>query len=155
VRAVCAVAPLALLATSCSGKSDPYAASLARGSEHVELHGLVHQGGRQVRITGSGDFTNEPDRGRLTIDAGGKPFQQVFADGTIYVRARKTWVSRKLNDKSPQTPAQMFRAHVPARTDGGLVRSITVRNQTGAVTYDFSRYGEPVTVAVPRVKGSS
>ena len=37
MRAAIAIAPFALLATSCGGKADPYAKSLAMGSEHVEL----------------------------------------------------------------------------------------------------------------------
>ena len=142
-------------ATACGGKSaDPYAKSLAMGSEHVELHASFARAGQRVHITGTGDFTNTPDRGRLHIAASGNSFDEVFSGNTIYVNTFGEWVSGKVHGNNPQTPAEMFRARLPAVTENGLVRSITVRSQGGSATYVFSKYGRPVSVNIPRVKGS-
>jgi hypothetical protein len=146
-----------LLATACGGaKQDPYAASLAKGSEHVEITANARVGKQHERVTGSGDFTNAPDRGRYTVSVHGTSFAQVFAGGRLYVSVDGRWLSAKLTSQSPQTPAQMFRAHLPARIENGLVRSITIHdNLGGTATYNFSKYGEHVSVTVPRVKGST
>jgi hypothetical protein len=154
VRAAIAIAPFALLATSCGGKSDPYAKSLAMGSEHVEVHATFTRVGKRVHITGSGDFTNTPDRGRLHVVASGNSFDEVFAGNRIYVNTFGDWVSGKIHGNDPQTPAEMFRARLPARVENGLVRSITVNSSGGSATYVFSKFGEPVSVTIPRVKGS-
>ncbi len=155
MRAAIAIAPVALLATSCGGKAaDPYARSLAMGSEHVEFTADVSRGKAHERIMGSGDFTNAPDRGRYRFVAGGKPQQQVFANGRLYVHVYGQWLSGKLTTHSPQTPAQMFRAHLPAKFEDGLVHSIAVRDTGSVATYVFSKYGEHVSVTVPRVKGT-
>ena len=155
MRVAATIAPLALLATSCGGsRADPYAKSLAKGSEHVELHATFAQAGRRVHITGTGDFTNTPDRGRLHVFASGNSFDEVFAGNRIYVNTFGDWVSGKVRGNNPQTPAEMFRARLPAITENGLVRSITVRSSGGSATYVFSRYGEPVSITIPRVKGS-
>ena len=142
-------------ATACGGKTaDPYAKSLAMGSEHVELHASFGRAGRQAHVTATGDFTNTPDRGRLHIVASGNSFDEVFVGNRIYVNTFGEWVSGKVHGNNPQTPAEMFRARLPARTENGLVRSITVRSAGGSATYVFSKYGERVSVTVPRVKGS-
>ena len=142
-------------ATACGGKSaDPYAKSLSMGSEHVEFTADVSMGKRHERLMGSGDFTNAPDRGRYVFTAGGKTQQQVFASGRLYTYAFGQWLSSKVGAHSPQTPAMMFRAHVPAKIESGLVRSITVHDVGSVATYVFSKYGEHVSVTVPRVKGS-
>jgi hypothetical protein len=154
VRVALTLAPVALLATSCGSHSDPYAKSLALGSEHVEFTADATNGKAHVRLTGSGDFTNAPDRGRYRFVVGGKSQQQVFANGRLYVYAYGQWLSQKLSTHTPQTPAQMFRAHLPAKIENGLVRSITIRDTGGVATYVFSKYGEHVSVTVPRVKGS-
>jgi hypothetical protein len=155
VRVAATIAPLALLATSCGNRHvDPYLKSLEMGSEHVELHGSFAQAGKQWRVSVTGDFTNAPDRGRLTIVAGKSTFHEVFADGKVYVDTYGKWISGKVHGTSPQTPAQMFRAHLPARIENGLVRSITVQSSGGSATYVFSKYGEHVSVTIPRVKGT-
>jgi hypothetical protein len=157
VRVAATIAPLALLATSCGGsKVDPYAKSLAMGSEHVEFHSSFAQGGKRVDASGYGDFTNNPDRGRLNILTGSdsSSFDEVFANGRIYVDTFGEWVSGKVHGNTPQTPAEMFRAHLPARIENGVVRSITVSSKGGSATYVFSKYGEPVSITIPRVKGS-
>lgn len=142
-------------ATACGGKkADPYARSLALGSEHVEITADVSRGKVHEHLTGSGDFTNVPDRGRYIFVAGGVAHQQIFANGRLYVHVYGQWLSGKLTSHSPQTPAQMFRAHLPAKIENGLVRSITIRDVGGVATYVFSKYGEHVSVTVPRVKGS-
>ena len=41
----------------------------------------------------------------------------------------------------------------PYERSDGLVRQLVIRSGKAVVTYDFSRYGEKVSVTVPRVKG--
>ena len=155
MRVAATIAPLALLATSCGGKADPYAKSLAMGSEHVEITADVSLGKKHQHITGSGDFTNAPDRGHYTFVLGRTTHHQVFANGRLYIDVDGEWMSAKVSSHSPQTPATMFRAHLPAKVEGGLIRSITVHDGIGGVAnYVFSKYGEHVSVTVPRVKGS-
>jgi hypothetical protein len=154
MRAALALAPVALLATSCGGKSDPYAKSLAMGSEHVEIKGWIDDGEKRVPITGAGDFTNSPDRGTLTIRQRGVTIREVYDRNTVYTRVGNKWFSERLDTETPQTPAQMFRARKPARIESGLVRRIEQRSPAGFISIDFSRYGEKVSVTVPRVKGS-
>jgi hypothetical protein len=48
----------------------------------------------------------------------------------------------------------MLRARLPAKVVDGLVRSLEIRGDGSFVTATFSRYGEHVSVTVPRVKGS-
>ena len=142
-------------ATACGGKgADPYAKSLALGSEHVKFTADATNGKAHELIKGSGDFTNAPDRGRYSFGARGTSQQQVFANGRLYVYAFGQWLSQKMSTHTPQTPAQMFRAHLPAKIENGLVRSITTHDTGGVVTYVFSNYGEHVSVTVPRVKGT-
>jgi hypothetical protein len=79
----------------------------------------------------------------------------VFANQTVYVETRHGWISQVVRKpKDPQTPAQMLRARLPARVSGGLVRSLELRGSGSVITVTFSHYGEPVSVTVPRVKGS-
>ena len=127
-------------------KADPYEASLAKRSEHVEISAHV----RDQTIHGHGDFTNHPDRGQYVFPLKGVLHRQVFANGRLYVYVFNKWVSAKLGDKSPQTPAQMFRKRLPATFENGLVRTITLKDAGGTATYTFSKYGEPVTVTVPK-----
>lgn len=143
-------------ATACGGKKvDPYERSLAQGSEHVELRGYLRSGGPKTLISGSGDFTNSPDRGRLRMYVAGRTFNEVFANQTVYVETRHGWISQVVRKpKDPQTPAQMLRARLPARVSGGLVRSLELRGGGSVITVTFSHYGEPVSVTIPRVKGS-
>jgi hypothetical protein len=131
-------------ATACGGekKADPYAASLAKRTVHVEFAGTV--GGQ--RVLGSGDFAG--DRGRVVIHTRNGDVREVVDGHTIYTRLGSAW--HVGHAAGPQTPAQMFRARVPATAAGGLVRRI-VRD---GIAYTFSNYGERVSVTVPRVKGS-
>ena len=154
MRAAIAFAPFALLATSCGGKSDPYAKSLGMGSEHVEYRGTVLVEGEPVALRGSGDFTNSPDRGTLVIRQGKRIIREVYANNTVYIRDRNRWMSAKVRGDAPETPAQMLRARLPAKVEGGLVRRIFLTTTDGSITVDFSRYGEHVSVTIPRVKGS-
>ena len=132
--------------TACGGKKiDPYANSLAQGSEHVDFRGVVDG----VAITGTGDFTNNPDRGRVTLHTPTGDVRQVIDGHTVYTAAGGRWHVKRVGGL--QTAAQMFRARVPATVAGGFVRRI-VRH---GVTYDFSQYGKNVSVHVPRVKGAA
>jgi hypothetical protein len=136
-------------ATACGGKKvDPYERSLARGSEHVDFRGTVSG----VSITGSGDFTNAPDRGRVTVHTPTGDVQQVIDGHGVYTRVGGAWHLERVD--GVQTAAQMLRARIPARIVDGLVRSLEIRTGKSVVSYDFSQYGKQVSVAVPRVKGS-
>ncbi len=154
MRLVIGVSVLAT-ATACGGKAaDPYAKSLAMGSEHVEIKADATIGKAHEHLTGSGDFTNTPDRGHYSFVVGGTTHRQVFANGRLYVHVLGQWLSQKVSAHTPQTPAQMLRAHLPAKVENGLIRSITVHDTGGVATYVFSHYGNHVSVTVPRVKGT-
>ncbi|HEY6961671.1 MAG TPA: hypothetical protein VI408_07265 [Gaiellaceae bacterium] len=135
-------------ATACGGeKPDPYAASLARGSEHIEIRGVVDGGA----IRGYGDFTNETGH-MIVITNTGAVLEEVVAGHRIYVKNDGQWSTSTA--AGFLTPSQVFLKRVPARIENGLVRSVTFRNAHGRETITFSRYGEHVSVTVPRVKGS-
>jgi hypothetical protein len=155
VRLLLGVGVLAT-ATACGGKSaDPYAKSLSMGSEHVAMKGWVSANGKtRIPITASGDFNNTPDRGTLTIHMRRGTFQEIFDRNTVYVRNGSGWLRARVEAGSPQTPAQLFRARRPARVENGLVQHIDDKSRYGELSIDFSRYGEHVSVTVPRVKGS-
>jgi hypothetical protein len=157
MRAAIALAPVALLATSCGGKSDPYAASIAKGSEHVKATGVVLAGGTWVAFTESGDFTNNPDRGRITLRLKGQTFHQVVTSRYVYMQQKNgTWkrVPSAGSGTGPQTPAQIFRTRPTATIIDGLVRHIELSTDNLRMSLDFTKYGEPVSITVPRVKGS-
>ena len=131
-------------ATACGEKEtpDPYAASLAKGTVHVEYHGVV----RGRAISGSGDFRG--DRGTLTTHAGSTTLDQVVVGHRTYVKTVDGW--RSSVTSGPNTPAELFRRRLPATIENGLVKRMVV----GPMTYEFSAYGEQVSVTVPRVKGN-
>jgi hypothetical protein len=155
VRAAFTLAPVALLATSCGAHGDPYARSLAQGSEHIEATGAV-LAGTWVSFTESGDFTNNPDRGRITLRIDGTSYNEVVTPHFVYMLDRGTWTRIPLTggNVSPQTPAQIFRARPKASIVGGLVSHVDLRTAKVRMSVDFSKYGEPVSVTIPRVKGS-
>src|SRR4029079_19273696 len=81
VRTAVLLLPLVAVLAACGGDTlalDPVAqaadATTKAGSEHVEFVGLSTVQGQQIRMTGSGDFGNNPQLGRMTLrfDAGGK-----------------------------------------------------------------------------------
>jgi hypothetical protein len=134
--------------TGCGGaKHDPYKASLQEGSEHVELRGVVN--GQQLRA--SGDFANET--GKMTIHSGGKVVHEVVAGHRVYVDLGDGWVTG--TTAGFVTPAQVFQRRVPADIEHGLVHSVVLKTKFGHETISFSKYGEHVSVTVPRVKGAA
>ena len=159
MRCAIAVAPLALLATSCGGKADPWAKSLAQRSEHVELTGRVVVAGKRQLYTASGDFLNQPDQGTMTMYIGETTVREVVTEGRIYLSSptfhlpRGKWLSVDATKAftGTQTPAQIFRAGTAsgARIEDGLVRHVDIRASRVTMSIDFSRYGEPVLVHVP------
>ena len=152
MRCALALAPLAVVATACGSKADPYAKSLAQGSEHVELKGTALAAGKRVPFSASGNFTNSPDRGSMTLHIGVATFREVVTAEKVYLRIHKHWyaVSTKSAPVGTQTPAQILRAHRPARVEGGLVRHVDIHTPRVTMSIDFSRYGEPVRVRIPR-----
>jgi hypothetical protein len=157
VRAALGLAPVVLLATSCGAQTDPYEHSLAQGSEHVEARGSVYAGGTWVPFTESGDFTNDPDRGKITLRIRGASFREVVTPRYVYMQQPGgAWkgVPAAGRGSGPQTPAQIFRTRPTATITGGLVRHVEISTSNVKLSVDFSKYGEPVSVTVPRVKGS-
>jgi len=158
VRAAIAIAPIALLATSCGGKSDPYAKSLGMGSEHVEAKGTALVAGvHGVPFTESGDFTNRPDRGMLKLHfVNGGTFREIVTADAVYILFQNRWVKAPAYSApvALKTPAQLFKAHFPGTITGGLVRHMAIRTAKLKMSIEYSRYGEHVSVTVPRVKGS-
>ena len=82
--------------------------------------------------------------------------QEVVTRRAVYIRLRNRWlrVPAAYAPASLQSPAELFRAHYPARIEAGLVRSVRVHTAKVDMTVDFSRYGEHVSVSIPRVEGS-
>jgi hypothetical protein len=147
VRAVLGATVLATATAGCGAKHDPYAASLAKGSEHVELRGTV----AGARVTGSGDFTGS--KGTLTVRTAKSVLREVVVGNRIYVDTGRGWQTAK--STGFVTPAQVFAKRMPARVENGLVRSVVLRDSHGTETITFSKYGEQVSVTVPRVKGAA
>jgi hypothetical protein len=163
VRAVCAVAPLALATSACGGKPDAVAKTLAQPSEHVELRGTVTAGAARGRFTASGDFENDPDRGTMTMRIGGATVREVITPGRIYLQSRlfgtRHWRAVDTGSAAPvQTPAQILRVlaagtRYPFSVAGGLVRRVRVRTSAVSMTVILSRFGEPIDVQIPSTGG--
>jgi hypothetical protein len=158
MRAAIAIAPLALLASSCGGKVDPVAKTLAQASEHVTLHGTVTSNGKKQAFTAAGDFTNHPDRGTMTMHFGLQTVHEVITGSRVYIRSTalklakgKLWllVNATSDTAGTQTPTHMLRHGYPMSVKDGLVRHIDVKTKTLTMSVDFSRFGEPVHVQVP------
>jgi len=123
--------------TACGGDTlavDPVAraadATTKAGSEHVEFLGVSRVQGQKIRITGSGDFRNDPQLGRMTVrfttGATSGEVTEVMKGWRIYMTSPllarqlpqgKTWVSLDLqkagkaigfdsSSLSAQTPGQ-------------------------------------------------
>jgi hypothetical protein len=158
VRAAIAIAPLALLTSSCGGKADPVAKTLAQSSEHVTLRGTVTSGGKTQAFSANGDFTNHPDQGVMTMHLGGQSIHEVITGSRVYIRSNalklakgKSWllVNATSDAAGTQTPTHMLRHGYPMRVKDGLVRHIDLKTKTLTMAVDFSRFGEPVHVHVP------
>jgi len=74
VRLALLLVLLAAALTACGGDTlavDPVAqaadTTTKAGSEHVEFLGVTGVQGQKIRITGSGDFRNDPQLGRMTV----------------------------------------------------------------------------------------
>ena len=123
--------------TACGGDTlavDPVAraadATTKAGSKHVEFLGVSRVQGQKIRITGSGDFRNDPQLGRMTVrfttGATSGEVTEVMKGWRIYMTSPllarqlpqgKTWVSLDLqkagkaigfdsSSLSAQTPGQ-------------------------------------------------
>jgi hypothetical protein len=160
VRAVFALAPVALLASSCGGSKDPVAMTLAQKSEHVEIKGTVTAGGKTQPFSASGDFTNDPDQGTMIMQLGGATVREVITGSRVYLSSKslglpkgRTWLSVDASQQPgvTQTPAQILRSgkKYPMRVEDGLVRHIDVTTPQVTMSMDLSRFGEPVQVHVP------
>jgi hypothetical protein len=118
----------------------------------------VLAGGTWVPFTESGEFTNDPDRGRITLRLEGQTFHQVVTTRYVYMQQKNgTWkrVPATGRGTGPQTPAQIFRTHPTATITDGLIRHVELSTDNLRMSLDFSKYGEPVSITVPPVKGST
>ena len=158
MRAAIAIAPLALLASSCGGKTDPVAKTLAQSSEHVTLRGTVTSGGNTQAFSAAGDFTNHPDQGAMTMHFGTQAIHEVITGSRVYIRSSalklakgKSWllVSASSDAAGTQTPTHMLEHGYPIRVKDGLVSHIDLKTKTLTMSVDLSRFGEPVHVQVP------
>ncbi|MDX6450850.1 MAG: hypothetical protein QOH16_899 [Gaiellaceae bacterium] len=158
MRAAIAIAPLALLASSCGGKVDPVAKTLAQSSEHVTLRGTVTSNGTTQAFTAAGAFTNHPDQGMMTMHFGPQTVHEVINGSRVYIRSTalkltkgKSWllVNATRDTVGTQTPTHMLRHGYPMSVKDGLVRHIEIKTKTLTISVDFSRFGEPVHVHVP------
>jgi hypothetical protein len=158
MRAAIVIAPLALLTSSCGGKADPVAKTLAQSSEHVTLSGTVSSGGKTQAFSAAGDFTNHPDRGAMTMHFGAQTIHEVITGSRVYIRSNalklakgKSWllVSAASDAAGTQTPTHMLQHGYPMRVKDGLVRHIDLKTKTLTMSVDLSRFGEPVHVHVP------
>jgi hypothetical protein len=153
------IAPLAVLASSCGGKVDPIEKTLAQKSEHVDLRGTVTAAGKTQSFSASGDFSNHPDQGEMTMHLGGQTIHEVIAGSRVYINSTavrlpkgKKWlvVDAKQDTAGTQTPTHMLRhGGYPVRVVNGLVRHIDVKTPTVTMSVDFSGFGRPVHVHIP------
>jgi hypothetical protein len=159
MRAAIAFAPLALFASSCGGKTNPVERTLAQKSEHVELHGTVKAAGKTQTFNASGDFTNHPDQGEMTMQLGGQTIHEVVTAAKVYIQSTalklpkgKEWlVVDAAEDKAgTQTPTHMLRhGGYPMRVKDGLVTHIDLTTSTVTMSVDLSDFGESVHIHVP------
>jgi hypothetical protein len=158
VRVAIVIAPLALFVSACGSSKDPVANTLAQSSEHVTLHGTVTSSGQTQAFTATGDFTNHPDRGTMTMQFGPQTVHEVITGSQVYIRSNalklakgKSWllVSATSDAAGTQTPTHMLKHGYPMTVKDGLVRHIDLKNKTLTMSVDLSRFGEPVNVQVP------
>jgi hypothetical protein len=160
VRVVFVLAPLAMLASACGGSKakDPVASTLAQASEHVTLRGTVTSNRKTQAFTASGDFTNHPDEGTMTMHFGPQTIHEVITGSRVYIRSSalklakgKSWllVNATSDTAGTQTPTHMLQHGYRMRVTDGLVRHIDIKTSTLTMSVDFSRFGEPVHVKVP------
>src|SRR5436309_986618 len=92
------VACVCMLLVACGGgKSDTSNAvaraarnTLARGSEHISMHGAVVVGATRIPMTGEGDFRVTPRIGKVTFRLRGvlhATVREVMKDSTIYMNS--------------------------------------------------------------------
>jgi hypothetical protein len=160
VRVVFVLAPLAVLASACGGSKakDPVASTLAQASEHVTLRGTVTSSGKTQAFTASGDFTNHPDEGMMTMHFGPQTIHEVITGSRVYIRSTalklakgKSWllVNATSDTIGTQTPTHMLKHGYPTRVTNGLVTHLDIKTSALTMSVDFSRFGEPVHVKVP------
>ncbi len=147
MRAVLGATVLATATAGCGAKHDPYAASLAKGSEHVEIRGVVN--GHALRA--AGDFHGA--NGTMTIRSGKVVVHEVISGSHVFVDAGRKWSTATTTGFV--SPVQIFRKRLPATIANGLVERVVLRTKQGRETIAFSKYGEHVSVTVPRVKGAA
>jgi len=112
-----------------------------QGSEHVDYSGTVSVAGQTMRMTGAGDFQNDPKLGAMsmTMDGAGQHAQidAVLKDWTIWMKSPlfaralpngKAWLSIDLQKAGKQLGVDygQFAQQSPADTLAALQKSGTV-----------------------------
>lgn len=117
----------------------------ARMTQKHRLDGSASQG--TIDITGSGDFDFAKDRGSITVTLGGTvTFQEIFADGKVYIRGGATGVEENdwyISDRDRSPARHLLRA--PANDPEYTLR------QAG-MAEDFVRAGEEKLSGAPVVR---
>jgi hypothetical protein len=170
VRYALALLLLALPLSACGGVSLGAAVAkaadktVAKGSEHIALTGTFTTSGQTIRMTGDGDFQNEPMLGqmRLIVDVAGKQMSldEVQQGSTVYMRSPllasllpkgKSWASvdlqtktgkelgANLNNLAQQAPADILKA----LRDAGSVTKVGDETIDGTKTTHYRATIDP------------
>jgi hypothetical protein len=136
---------LALPLSACGGSSNAVAKAATKasnsGSEHVQFTGHVTSAGQTIRMTGAGDFQNQPKLGQMqfAMDVAGKhvAMTEVIRDATIYLKSSlfapalaasgKEWMSVDLKK------ADLRGANLNAYTQGSPTDTLKALEQAGSV----------------------
>jgi hypothetical protein len=173
VRPLLLLLPLALLLAACGGDAvaiDPVAQAAENttkaGSEHIEFVGLSTIQGQQVRMTGSGDFRNDPQLGRMNMrfTAGSKSGEitEVMKGWRVYLTSPlfagqlpqgKKWMSLDLQKagKSVGIDFSSMTAQTPGQTlqqlkATGDVRKVGTETIDGVETTHYTATLDPAKI---------
>lgn len=173
MRTALLLLPLVAALAACGGDTlaiDPIAqaadTTAKAGSEHVEFLGVSTVQGQQIRMTGSGDFGNNPQLGRMTLrfDAGGKTGEltEITKGWRIYMTSPlfngqlpsgKKWLSLDLEKagKSAGLDFSSMTAQTPGQTlqqlkASGDVRKVGTETIDGVETTHYTATIDPAKI---------
>jgi hypothetical protein len=175
VRAALLVLALSIVAalTACGGDTlavDPVAkaadTTTKAGSEHVEFLGVSGVQGQKIRMTGSGDFRNDPQLGHMTIrfTAGAKTGEitevmkgwRIYMTSPLFARQLpqgKKWMSLDLQKagKAAGIDFSSLSAQTPGQTleqlkASGDVRKVGTETIDGVETTHYTATLDPAKI---------
>jgi hypothetical protein len=163
-----AVAAAAPFLSGCgAGGLDPVAKAADKaasaGSEHARFSGFVVAGGQTVRLAGSGDFQQQPRRGRASFSISGGPvnasLDEVIDGTSLYLRSPlfarllpqgKTWVTvdlQKIGSKLGVDVGQLAQTSptdvLPALRKAGSVKKLGTATIDGVQTTHYQAVVDP------------